>query len=136
MALAPGATRVDSVRNAVCSALDQAGHASAAQLLGAGAWSLDGAMVRIEVATMGKKMLSLTVNAAAEKIIRQHLEQQGAPARFLIVPGASGGAGDAQASRPVIGGSIQETALAHPLVQKAREILHAEVRGVVDLREK
>jgi DNA polymerase-3 subunit gamma/tau len=33
-------------------------------------------------------------------------------------------------------GSIQEAALNHPLVQRAREILKAEVRSVVDLREK
>jgi DNA polymerase-3 subunit gamma/tau len=33
-------------------------------------------------------------------------------------------------------GSIQEAALAHPLVQKAKEIFHAEVRSVVDLRLK
>jgi DNA polymerase-3 subunit gamma/tau len=33
-------------------------------------------------------------------------------------------------------GSIQEVALAHPLVQRAREIFKAEVRSVVDLRQK
>jgi hypothetical protein len=36
---------------------------------------------------MGKKMLALTVNAAAEKIIRQELQRLGAPTRFLVVPG-------------------------------------------------
>jgi len=33
-------------------------------------------------------------------------------------------------------GSIQEAALANPLVQRAREIFKAEVRSVVDLRQK
>jgi DNA polymerase-3 subunit gamma/tau len=33
-------------------------------------------------------------------------------------------------------GSIQEAALANPLVQRAREIFQAEVRSVVDLRQK
>jgi DNA polymerase-3 subunit gamma/tau len=124
------------IRDAVCAALGEAGHSSAAQLLGAGVWSIDGAMVRIEVAAMGKKMLSLTINSAAEKIIRQQLERQGAPARYLIIPGAAEGSA-AQIAAPVAAkGSIQEAALANPLVQKAREILKAEVRGVVDLREK
>ena len=33
-------------------------------------------------------------------------------------------------------GSIQEAALNNPLVQRAKEIFKAEVRSVVDLREK
>ena len=125
----------DSLRQAVVSALAAAGHASASQLLGAGAWTLDGAGLRIEVAAMGKKMLSLTVNAAAEKIIRQELQMLGAPTRFLIVPGAANGATTATISAP-LAGSVQEAALAHPLVQRAKEIFKAEVRSVVDLRIK
>ncbi len=117
------------------SALADAGHPSAAQLLGAGSWSLDGSSLRIEVSGIGKKMLSLTVNAAAEKIIRQELQRLGAPSRFLIVPGEGSAAGAAPAPIPVVG-SIQETALANPLVQRAREIFKAEVRSVVDLRTK
>lgn len=98
-------------------------------------WTLDGAQVRIETAAMGKKMLSLTVNTAAEKIIREALSQAGGPARFLIVPSETGG--NASTATPVAAkGSIQEAALANPLVQRAKEILHAEVRSVVDLREK
>jgi DNA polymerase III subunit gamma/tau len=130
-----GDVATGAIREAVCAALDHAGHASAAQLLGAGAWTVDGAQVRIEVAAMGKKMLSLTVNAAAEKIIREALAGQGAPARFLVVPGESGGS-NAPAAPTAAKGSIQEAALANPLVQRAKEILHAEVRSVVDLREK
>jgi DNA polymerase III subunit gamma/tau len=125
---APG---VETLRLSVISALADAGHASAAQLLGGGAWSLDGSNLRIEVAGMGKKMIALTVNAAAEKTIRQELQRLGAPARFLVVPGE--GSGTATAPVPMAG-SIQETALANPLVQRAREIFKAEVRSVVDLR--
>ncbi len=84
---------------------------------------------------MGKKMLALTVNAAAEKIIRQELQRLGAPTRFLVVPGEGGGPVAAPAaSAPA--GSVNEAALSHPLVQRAREIFNAEVRSVVDLRVK
>jgi DNA polymerase III subunit gamma/tau len=132
---APGAADAESLRQAVCGALESAGHTSAAQLLGAGIWTLDGAQVRIEVQAMGKKMLSLTINAAAEKIIRETLSNQSGPSRFLIVPGESGGLSPSAA--PIAArGSLQETALANPLVQRAKEILKAEVRSVVDLREK
>jgi DNA polymerase-3 subunit gamma/tau len=123
---------IESVRQAVVSALADSGHATAAQLLNAGVWSVDGSSLRIEVMGIGKKMLSLTVNAAAEKILRQELQRQGAPSRFLIVPGE--GSGTAAVAPVAIAGSIQETALANPLVQRAKDIFKAEVRGVVDLR--
>jgi DNA polymerase-3 subunit gamma/tau len=132
---ATGLPSIEAIRHAVGCALVDGGHVSAAQLLGAGTWTLDGGSLRIEVAGMGKKMLALTINAAAEKIIRQELQRLGAPSRFLVVPGE----GAAQAAAPMaapLAGSIQEAALANPLVQRAREIFKAEVRSVVDLRQK
>jgi DNA polymerase-3 subunit gamma/tau len=132
-AAAAAAPSIETLRHAVSATLVKEGHASAAQLLGGAAWILDGANLRIEVPGVGKKMLSLTVNAAAEKIIRQELQRLGAPTRFMVVPGE--GVAQVPVDAPVAG-SIQETALAHPLVQKAKEIFNAEVRSVVDLRQK
>ena len=136
----PGTTSMEPpgeerLRDAVCAALATAGHVTASQLLGTGVWVLDAASLRIEVAGMGKKMLSLTVNAAAEKIIRQELQRLGASSRFLIVPGAANGSAPAALPMP-LAGSVQEDALKNPLVQRAKEIFHAEVRSVVDLRVK
>ena len=99
------------------------------------AWTLDGSL-RIEVPGIGKKMLALTINAAAEKIIRQELQRLGAPARFLVVPGEGVASAGASISAVPLAGSIQEAALANPLVQRAKEIFNAEVRSVVDLRLK
>jgi len=130
----PSSGDTDSLRQAVCSALGAGGHATASQLLGAGTWTLDGSSVRIDVAAMGKKMLSLTVNAVAEKIIRQELQRLGAPARFIVVPGATGGPVAAPAAAPA--GSVHQAALENPLVLRAKEIFKAEVRSVVDLRVK
>lgn len=127
---------VEVLRHAIGSALVAGGHTSAAQLLESGPWIMDGASLRIEVPAMGKKMLALTVNAAAEKIIRHELQRLGAPTRFLVVPG-DGTATTPQAVAPVsapLAGSVQQAALSHPLVQKAQEIFKAEVRSVVDLR--
>ena len=93
--------------------------------------------LRIAVPGMGKKMLSLTVNAAAEKIIRQELQRLGAPARFLVVAGRGGSTlPAARCAAALSSGSVQEAALAHPLVKRAQEIFNAEVRSVVDLRQK
>jgi DNA polymerase-3 subunit gamma/tau len=130
-----GAPSLEGIRHAIGMALVEGGHVSAAQLLGAADWTLDTASLRIEVSGMGKKMLALTVNAGAEKIIRQQLQQAGAPTRFMVVPGDGPAKGSAPAAPPMAG-SIQEAALAHPLVQRAKEIFKAEVRSVIDLRQK
>jgi DNA polymerase-3 subunit gamma/tau len=130
------APSMESLRYAVGSALVEGGHSSAAQLLGSAAWTLEGSSLRVEIPGIGKKMLALTVNAAAEKIIRQELQRPGAPTRFMVVAGD--GAGMQSAAAVVAApqaGSIQEAALANPLVQRAREIFKAEVRSVVDLRK-
>jgi DNA polymerase-3 subunit gamma/tau len=130
-----GTPSVEVLRHAIGSALVAGGHTSAAQLLGSGPWSLDGASLRIEVPGIGKKMLALTVNAAAEKIIRHELQRLGAPTRFLVIPGE--GAAATNQAAPVsapLEGSVQQAALSNPLVQKAQEIFKAEVRSVVDLR--
>ena len=133
---AGGGPSAEALRLGVVAALANGEHASASQLLGSGNWILDVASLRIEVAGVGKKMLSLTVNAAAEKIIRQELARLGGPARFMVVPGEGGGRGAGPAMSAPVAGSIQEEALSNPLVQRAKEIFNAEVRSVVDLRGK
>ncbi len=127
------ALSIDALRDAVGATLSKEGHASAAQLLSGATWTLDGANLRIEVPGLGKKMLSLAVNAAAEKLIRQELQRLGAPSRFMVIPGE--GVAQAPVAAPAAG-SIQEAALAHPLVQRAKEVFKAEVRTVIDLRQK
>lgn len=137
--LSPSDLKIERIRDAVVAALASGGHGSAAQLLGAGAWTLDNGAVRVSVPAMGKKMLSLTVNAAAEKLIRLELQRLGAPARFLVSTGSdvsSATVGSSAAPAVVPVGSVHEAALEHPLVQRAQEIFKAEVRSVVDLRQK
>jgi len=130
-----GIPSMEAIRHAIGSALVDANHSSAAQLLGSGAWNLDGSSLRIEVPGVGKKMLALTVNAAAEKIIRQELQRLGAPTRFLVVPGDSATSQSPAPMAAPMAGSVQEAALSHPSVQRAREIFQAEVRSVIDLRK-
>jgi DNA polymerase-3 subunit gamma/tau len=126
---------IESIRQDIVSALATAGHGSAAQLLGNGTWRLESTSVHVAVPGMGKKMLSLTVNAAAEKIVRQELQRLGAPTRFLVSAG-EGSTPTVVAAPLAPVGSVQEAALAHPLVKRAQEIFKAEVRSVVDLRQK
>ncbi|MFP5248469.1 MAG: DNA polymerase III subunit gamma/tau [Acidobacteriota bacterium] len=125
-----------ALQSAIVTALGSSGHASASELMRTSSFILEGATLRIEVPGIGKKMLALTVNAAAEKIIRQELQRLGAATRFMAVPGAGTASATPPASAAPPAGSVQQAALAHPLVGLAREIFHAEVRSVVDLRQK
>jgi DNA polymerase-3 subunit gamma/tau len=134
-AAANGAVDVEAVRRAITAALEDGGHSSAAVLFEAGTLNVAGTTVYIEVG-IGKKMIGLTFNAAAEKIIRQELQRLGAPTRFLIQTGKTNGDGRVAAPTTPRTGSIQEMALAHPLVKHAQEIFKAEVRSVIDLRAK
>ncbi len=124
----------DAVQQAIIAALAEAGHASASTLLSTARFTLEATSLRIEVPGMGKKMLALTVNAAAEKIIKQEMQRLGGPARFMVIPG-EGVASTSSVTAPVEG-SIQQAALEHPMVQRAKELFNAEVRSVVDLRSK
>jgi DNA polymerase-3 subunit gamma/tau len=124
----------ESIQQAIVAGLAQSGHASASTLLSTARITLEATSLRIEVPGIGKKMLALTVNAAAEKIIKQELQRLGAPARFMVIPG-EGVASTSSVAAPVQG-SIQQAALEHPIVQRAKEIFKAEVRSVVDLRAK
>ena len=135
-----GVPTVESLRNAIVTALAAQGHSSVAQRLNASAWSLDGANLRVEVPEIGKKALGVYIADAVQKIFRQELQRLGGPARFLVVPGEAGAAAAQDAPLPAgsvqpVSGSVQEEALNNPLVQRAREIFNAEVRSVLDLRQ-
>jgi DNA polymerase III subunit gamma/tau len=129
------AADLDQLREKVAEALDEQGHNTAASLLGAGRWKLneDGA-IQVEVGVK-KTMLGLTMNAEAWKIVREALKSAGATPKMTVVPGE---AGDTAAASPRVFSrdSIEAVALGNPLVRQAQEMFHAEVRSVLDLRDK
>ncbi|MBW8870485.1 MAG: hypothetical protein JF563_06880 [Acidobacteriales bacterium] len=129
-----GALDSEAAKQAIVAALAQQGHASASQLMSTARFTLEATSLRIEVPGIGKKMLALTVNTAAEKIVKQEMQRLGGPARFMVIPG-EGVAATTPLAAPAAG-SIQQAALEHPMVQRAKEIFNAEVRSVVDLRTK
>jgi DNA polymerase-3 subunit gamma/tau len=128
---------LNQIREAVIAALDSAGHNTAAVLLGASQWSPKGAgAIEVEV-PLRKTMLGLTFNADADKICRDALRSLGVERKLHFVPGeGTAHAAGASAPKHVPSGSIQAQALDHPLVKQAQELFQAEVRSVLDLREK
>jgi DNA polymerase-3 subunit gamma/tau len=132
---AAGAPDLDQLRDLVAAALDEQGHNTAASLLGAGRWKLDeeGA-IQVEVGVK-KTMLGLTMNGEAWKIVREALRSAGATQKMTVVPGEAGETASAT-PRVFSRDSIEAVALGNPLVRQAQELFHAEVRSVLDLRDK
>jgi DNA polymerase III subunit gamma/tau len=126
---------LDQLRDRVAAALDEQGHNTAASLLGAGRWKLDeeGA-IQVEVGVK-KTMLGLTMNGEAWKIVRDALRTAGATQKMTVVPGDTGEPASAS-PRVFSRDSIEAVALGNPLVRQAQELFHAEVRSVLDLRDK
>jgi DNA polymerase-3 subunit gamma/tau len=79
----------------------------------------------------------LTMNADADKIARAAMRPfAGQPLRAVQWVPSENGSRQKTAARPAPIGSVQAAALDNPLVQQAKQLFSAEVRNVVDLRDK
>jgi len=79
------------------------------------------------------------MNAAAEKLCKAAMRAQGESRKLAVVPGENGAIGSSKpavAPRAAAPGSLHAQALEHPLVKQAQDLFGAEVRSVLDLREK
>ena len=115
--------------------LAQNGHASASQL------DFDGSLYARSNQPAHRSSGHRQEDAGADRQCRcrersssRRLQRLGGPARFMVIPGE--GVASTSAVTAPVAGSIQQAALEHPMVQRAKEIFNAEVRSVVDLRSK
>ena len=134
-AMPQAGTELNAIREAVCTALNDQGHNTAAVLLDAGKWTLEGDTIRVEVG-IKKMMLSLTMNIEAEKIAKNALRAAGASQKLVVVPGEGAAGGSNAKPRTAASGSVQAAALENPMVKQAMDLFNAEVRSVLDLRDK
>jgi DNA polymerase-3 subunit gamma/tau len=129
-------TDLGKLRDVVTAALDDQGHNTAASLLSAGRWKLDeDGAIQVEVGVK-KTMLGLTMNGEAWKIVREALRGAGATQKMTVVPGEMAAEPASGTPRVWSRDSIEAVALGNPLVRQAQELFQAEVRSVLDLREK
>ena len=126
---------LDRIREAVCAALNDKGHNTAAVLLDDGNWTLEGDTIRVE-ARIKKTMLGLTMNLEAEKIARNAQRELGVTQKLVVVPSENGAPNANTKPRAAPSGSVQAAALENPLVKQAMDLFGAEVRSVLDLRDK
>jgi DNA polymerase III subunit gamma/tau len=129
-------TDLGKLRDVVAAALDEQGHNTAASLLGAGRWKLDeDGAIQVEVGVK-PTMLGLAMNAEAWKIVREALRGAGATQKMTVAPGEKAAEPSSGAPRVWSRDSIEAVALGNPLVRQAQELFQAEVRSVLDLRDK
>ncbi len=134
-AAAGGSVDLDRIREAICAALEREGHNTATALLDAGDWKQSNGAIEVTLA-IKKTMLALTMNAEADKICRNTLKQLGVGEKLVFLPGEASSAAAAARPRAAASGSVQAAAMENPLVRQAQELFRAEVRTVLDLRDK
>jgi DNA polymerase III subunit gamma/tau len=97
-------------------------------------WVVADGEIRVQT-ELSKIMLSMVINAEAEKVIKAALRDAGAGAlKLVLIPGVKTAAA-AKKPRAVKTGSVQAMAMEHPIVQRAQTLFNAEIQSVIDLRD-
>ncbi|WP_263418037.1 DNA polymerase III subunit gamma/tau [Terriglobus albidus] len=133
---AAGGYDIAALQNAIVNELSASkGHSSAADQMDESTFTIEGNELRVQT-TLSAGMLKLLINAEAEKIIKTSLRLQGAAdLKLVLLPGSAANAA-AKKDRPAAAGSVKAAAMEHPIVQQAQKLFNAEIRTVIDLREK
>jgi DNA polymerase III subunit gamma/tau len=108
--------------------------ATPADALADAEWTVTEGEIRVQT-ELSKTMLSMVINAEAEKLTKAALRNAGAGAlKLVLLPGVKN-ATNAKKPRAAKSGSVQAKALEHPIVRRAQTLFNAEVRNVIDLRD-
>ncbi len=123
------------IREAVLGALEKARQQSVVSLLSAGEWSTQGSEVVVKV-TAGPKFVEMAMNAEAKRVANEAASVAAArPLRLRVVPGQA--VAEAPPARPANGGPGARTRAAEdPIVRRMQEKFGAEIRTVIDHRDK
>jgi len=129
---------LDRLRNAVLAALEDAGQQVLAHNLESGEWSVKDSEVSVKVA-MSQVMVDFALGDGPRRIIDDALAMAaGRPMKFKMV---SGGAQFSPrpappVTRPASGAGARSRAMADPVVQRMQEKFRAEIRSVIDHKER
>jgi DNA polymerase III subunit gamma/tau len=127
---------LEALQNAAVDALAAAkGQQSASDALSDSTWTTTADTLTIQTA-VSPAMLPLLINADAQSIIKSILTQHNVKLRLNLLPGAATSAAAPKPTRAAAAGSVKELAEKHPIVQQAQKLFSAEIRNVIDLRDK
>jgi hypothetical protein len=119
----------------VLNALGDAGHRMLVSMLETGEWSIEGSELVIKV-TASAAVIDMSVGADARRLAIA--TASGAMARAVKVKVLPGGKAQAAPARPVAtaNGGGRARAEQDPIVQRLREKFGAEIRTIIDQRDK
>ncbi len=86
--------------------------------------------------TVSERMVSVVLNAEAEKLLLATLRAHTPLTKLNLLPGAPAAATAPKKPRAALAGSAAELAANHPIVQQAKQLFSAEISNIIDLREK
>jgi DNA polymerase-3 subunit gamma/tau len=126
--------RHDALRASVLSALSAAGHQMLVSLLDGGEWQVEGNELVIKVASSAT-VIDMTVGADARRLASATASgAAGRPLKLKVIPGEV--APGAAANRPSSNGGGRSRAEQDPIVRRMKEKFGAEIRTIIDYREK
>jgi len=127
---------LEALQNAVVDALAAAkGQQSASDKLADATFSANGDALTIQT-TVSPTMLPLLINADALNVIKSVLAKHNVRLRLNLLPGVAGAVAAPKPKRAAAAGSVNELVEKHPIVEQAKKLFSAEIRNVIDLRDK
>ena len=130
-----GEASPELLRNAVLTALGEAGNEMLAHNLEEGEWSVRGFEVSVKVA-ISQVLIDVALGPEPKRVIQTALSKAtGRPLKFKMVSGGSPAAAN-QTARPVNGAGARSRAMSDPVVQRMQEKFGAEIRTVIDQKDR
>ena len=136
--VSPEAATPEYARNAVLEALEDAGQNMLAHNLEPGEWTVRGLEVSVKVA-MSQVMVDVALGDGPKRLVEDALAKAtGKPMKFKMVSGGSQFTNKAAppAARPANGAGARSRAMSDPIVQRTQEKFGAEIRSVIDHKER
>jgi DNA polymerase III subunit gamma/tau len=133
---APGlAARPADVRSAVLDAIAEAGHRMLTSMLEAGEWSVEGNELVVKVAA-SETVIDMSLGAEAKRLATAAASGAlGRPLKLKVISGGSAQTAPT-ASRNASNGSGRSRAEQDPIVLRMQEKFEAEIRTIIDYRDK
>jgi DNA polymerase-3 subunit gamma/tau len=131
-----GELSVEGLRGAVLAALEDAGQHVLAHNLEEGEWSLRGGEVYVKVG-MSQVLIDVALGPEPKRMIQTALgKAAGRPLKFKMISGGTPVTRSEAPPRPANGAGARARAMADPIVQRMQEKFGAEIRTVIDQKER
>jgi DNA polymerase-3 subunit gamma/tau len=131
----PAPPSIDSVRNAILNALGEAGQPMLVSMLEIGEWAVEGSEVVVRLA-VSATVIDMSVSADSRRLaIAAASGVMGRPVKLKVLPGGTAQAAPARAVSASNGGG-RGRAEQDPIVRRMQEKFGAEIRTVIDQRDK